>query len=214
GREFEAMAPYLKLAERIGALHHYLGLGRIRRVAVEYKGEEMEGMVKPMTVALLKGMLAPILGETVNYINAPLLAMERGIHVTQTKGLKAGDYPNLVNCQVFLEGAGEHSDQLISGALFNRTEPRIMQINNYRTDFVPEGILLVFGSYDQPGVIGKVGTLLAQHGVNIAAWRTGRATKGGQTLTVLTLDQPLPDDVLTEFRAQEFVRHANQLLLN
>jgi D-3-phosphoglycerate dehydrogenase len=82
GREYEAMAPYLRLAERIGALHHYLGLGRIRRVAVEYKGEEMEGLVKPLTVALLKGMLTPILGETVNYINAPLLAMERGIHVT------------------------------------------------------------------------------------------------------------------------------------
>jgi D-3-phosphoglycerate dehydrogenase len=112
-----------------------------------------------------------------------------------------------------MEGAGDHADQLISGAMFNRTEPRIMQINSYRTDFIPEGILLVFGSHDQPGVIGKVGTLLAQHQINIAAWRTGRATKGGQTLTVLTLDQPLPDELLGEFRKQDYVRHANQLLL-
>lgn len=210
GRAFEVMAPYLRLAERIGALQHYLARGRIRRVAVEYKGDELNGMVKPLTVALLKGMLDPILGDSVNYINAPLVAMERGIHVTQTKGLDVSDYTNLVSCQVHWEGGGE---LVISGALFSRREPRIVQIDSYRSDFVPEGILLVFGSYDVPGVIGKVGMLMAQHKINIAAWRTSRAEKGGQTLTVLTLDQKIPDDLLAEFRKQDFVRHATQLVL-
>lgn len=211
GRGFEAMSPYLRLAERIGALQHYLARGRIRRVAVEYKGDEINGMVKPLTVALLKGILEPVLGDSVNYINAPLLAMERGVHVTQTKGLDVADYTNLVSCQVHWEGGGQ---LVISGALFNRREPRILQIDTYRTDFVPEGVLLVFGSYDVPGVIGRVGTLMATHGVNIAAWRTGRMSKGGQTLTVLTLDSPIPDDVLQEFRKQDFVRHATQLVLS
>jgi D-3-phosphoglycerate dehydrogenase len=210
GRDFEAMSPYLRLAERIGALQHYLARGRIRRVAVEYKGDELEGLVKPLTVALLKGMLQPVLGETVNYINAPLVAMERGIHVTQTKGLDVADYTNLVSCQVHWEGGGE---LVIGGALFNRTEPRIVQIDTYRTDVVPEGVMLVFGSYDVPGVIGKVGTLMAQHNINIANWRTGRAQKGGQTLTVLTIDQALPDALLEEFRGQDYVRHATQLVL-
>jgi D-3-phosphoglycerate dehydrogenase / 2-oxoglutarate reductase len=210
GRAFEAMAPYLRLAERIGALHHFLARGRIRRVAVEYKGDELNGLVKPLTVALLKGMLEPVLSDSINYINAPLVAMERGIHVTQTKGLDVADYTNLVSCQVHWEGGGE---LVISGALFSHREPRIVQIDTYRTDFVPEGILLVFGSYDVPGVIGKVGTLMAQHKINIAAWRTGRAEKGGQTMTVLTLDQPLPDELLAEFRNQDYVRHAIQLVL-
>jgi D-3-phosphoglycerate dehydrogenase len=210
GRGFEAMAPYLRLAERIGALQHYLARGRIRRVAVEYKGDASNGMVKPLTVALLKGILEPVLGDEVNYINAPLVAMERGMHVTQTKGLDVADYTNLVSCQVHWEGGGQ---LVISGALFNRREPRILQIDTYSTDFVPEGILLVFGSYDVPGVIGKVGTLMATHNINIAAWRTGRASKGGQTLTVLTLDQPVPEEMLQEFRKQEFVRHATQLVL-
>lgn len=210
GRAFDAMQPYLRLAERIGALHHYMARGRIRRVAVEYKGEELDGLVKPLTVALLKGMLSPVLGESVNYINAPLVAMERGIHVTQTKGLDVVDYTNLVSCQVHWEGGG---GQVISGALFNRREPRIVQIDDYRSDFVPSGVLLVFGSYDVPGVIGKVGTLLGENGINIAAWRTGRAAKGGQTLTVLTLDQPLPDPLLEQFRALDFVRHAAQITL-
>src|SRR5258708_10762085 len=165
GRDFEAMSPYLRLAERIRPLHHYLPRGRIRPVAVEYKGDELEGLVKPLTVALLKGMLQPVLGETVNYINAPLVAMERGIHVTQTKGLDVADYTNLVSCQVHWEGGGE---LVISGALFNRTEPRIVQIDTYRTDVIPEGNMVVFGSYDVPGVIGKVGTLMAQHNVKLA----------------------------------------------
>lgn len=210
GREFEAIMPYLRLAERIGALQHHLARGRIRRVAVEYKGDELSGLVKPLTVALLTGILSPSLGDAVNYINAPLVAMERGIHVTQIKGLDLGDYPNLVSCQVHWEGGGQ---LVISGALFNHVEPRIMQIDAFRTDFVPEGILLVFGSYDVPGVIGKVGTLLAKHNINIAAWRTGRVEKGGQTLTVLTIDQPLSERLLTEFRGQDYVRHALQITL-
>ena len=210
GRDFEAMAPYLHLAERIGALQHYLARGRIRRVAVEYKGEELTGLVKPLTVALLKGILEPVLGDTVNYINAPLVAMERGIHVTQTKGLDVADYTNLVSCQVHWEGGGE---LVISGALFNRTEPRIVQIDTYRTDVIPEGNMVVFGSYDVPGVIGKVGTLMAERNINIADWRTGRAEKGGQTLTVLRLDQPLSEALLNEFRQQDYVRHAMQMVL-
>ncbi len=210
GREFEALAPYLKLAERIGALHHFLARGRIRRVAVEYKGDEIAGLVKPLTVALLKGILTPVLGDAVNYINAPVVAVDRGIHVTQTKGLDVSDYRNLVSCQVHWEGGGQ---MIISGALFNHTEPRIVQMDTYRTDFVPEGTLLVFGSYDIPGVIGRVGTLLAQHKINIAGWRTGRAEKGGQTLTVVTIDQPLSPELLEEFRKQDFVRHATQMKL-
>jgi len=210
GRDFEAMTPYLRLAERIGALQHHLANGRIRRVAVEYKGDEIAGLVKPLTVALLKGILSPVLGDSVNYINAPLVAMERGIHVTQTKGLDVADYTNLVSCQVHWEGGGQ---LIISGALFNHTELRIVQMDLYRTDFVPEGVLLVFGSYDVPGVIGKVGTLLASQAINIGAWRTGRTEKGGQTMTVLTLDQPLSDSLLAEFRGQDFVRHATQMIL-
>jgi len=210
GGDYEALEPYLRLAERVGALHHFMARGKIRRVAVEFKGDEISGLVKPLTVALLKGMLAPLLGDAVNYINAPVLAVERGIHVTQTKGLDVSDYRNLISCQVHWDGGGQ---MIIGGALFNQMEPRIIQMDTYRTDFVPEGTLLVFGSYDVPGVIGRVGTLLAQHTINIGGWRTGRAEKGGQTLTVVTVDQPLNEALLEEFRAQDFVRHATQMTL-
>lgn len=208
GIDFEAVRPYLQLAERIGMLQHAIAKSPIRRIAVEYRGAEMDNLVKPLTVALLKGLLSPVLGDKVNYINAPLLAAERGLQITQAKGLKTGDYTNLVSCQVTRED-GEQA--VMAGTLFDHKEPRIVQVNDYRMDFTPEGHLLIIGSYDQPGVIGKVGTLMANNAVNIASWRTGRATPGGHTMTVLTLDQELPEPVLKSLHEHEFIRYAIQV---
>jgi D-3-phosphoglycerate dehydrogenase len=208
GLDFETTRPAMQLAERMGVMFQALARHPIRRVAVEYRGEEMAGMVKPLTVALLKGMLTPILGEKVNFVNAPVLASERGIQIAQIKGLKTGDYATLVSVQVTLDD-GEQI--IMAGTLLDKREPHIVQINDYKLNFVPQGDLLIMGSYDQPGVIGKTGMLMASYGVNIATWQTGRAQPGGHTLTVLTLDEPLPTDVLEELRRQEFVRHAHQV---
>jgi len=211
GVDFETTRPYLKLAECVGALLHLLARTPVRRVAVEYRGEDMAGMVKPITVALLKGLLTPAHGESVNYINAPMLANERGIQITRAKGLKTAEYASLLSCQFTLEDGETIS---IAGTLLDRREPRIVHINDYRLDFLPEGHLLIMGSHDSPGVIGRVGTLMADNGVNIATWQTGRSTPGGNTLTVLTLDEPLPEPILETLRAQDFVRHAHQIELH
>lgn len=210
GLDYEQIQPYLRLAESLGTLQQILARHPIRRVAVEYRGDEMSGLVKPLTVALLRGLLAPALGEKVNYINAPVLAQERGIQVTQTKGLKTGEYTNLVSCEVTWENGGT---VVMAGTLLDRREPHIVLMDAYRMNFVPEGILLFMGSYDQPGVIGKVGTFMAENGVNIASWQTGRAQPGGNTLTVMTLDEPISDALLDSLRAQEFVRTAVQVTL-
>jgi D-3-phosphoglycerate dehydrogenase len=206
GMDFETIRPYLNLAERMGKLIHLLARNPVCRMAVELRGEEVGGLVKPLTVALLKGLLTPVLGDKVSYINAPLLASERGMRITQTKGLEVGHYTNQVSCQVELENGEEI---IMSGTLLDHKVPHIVQINQYVMSFVPEGHLLVMGSYDKPGVIGRVGTLLASNNVNIGSWQTGRAHPGGQTLTVLSLDEPIPDPVLDELRAQDFVRHAH-----
>ncbi len=210
GMDYEQIHPSLKLAEHIGALQTALARSPIRKVAVEYRGEEMSGLVKPLTVALLRGLLAPALGEKVNYINAPVLAQERSITVTQAKGLKTGDYTNLVSCEVTWESG---STVVMAGTLLDGREPHIVQMDQYRMNFVPEGYLLFMGSYDQPGVIGKVGTFMAENGVNIASWQTGRAEPGGNTLTVMTLDAPIDEALLEALRGKEFVRHAVQIKL-
>ncbi len=208
GLDFETAQPYMRLSECIGTMIHALSRSPVSRVAVEYRGEEMSGLVKAIAVAILKGLLHPVLGDKVNMINAPVLAAERGIQVMQTKGMKTGDYASMVSCEVTLED-GENI--LMAGTLLDHKEPHIVQINQYRMNFVPEGHLLLMGSFDQPGVIGKVGTLMATNNANIASWHTGRAEPGGHTLTVLSLDAPLPAPVLEELSQLDFVRHAHQV---
>lgn len=208
GIDFETIRPYLALAECVGTLLHVLSRSPVRRVAVEYRGEEVVGLTKPLTVALLKGMLMPVLGESVSYINAPVLAAERGMQITQAKGLKTGDYANIVSCQVTLE---DDEEIVMAGVLLDHKVPHIVQINNYRMNFVPQGHLLIMGSYDKPGVIGKVGTLMADNSINVASWHTGRDEPGGNTLTVLTLDEEIPDSILDTLRQQDFIRHAHKV---
>ncbi|NDJ61138.1 MAG: ACT domain-containing protein [Chloroflexi bacterium] len=150
------------------------------------------------------------MGEQVNWINAPLQAVERGIQVTQAKGVASTDHGTLIAVQATLTDGEQIT---ISGTLLDRREPHILQINEYRMDFVPQGHHLIMGSYDRPGVIGRVGTLLADNHINIASWHPGRAQPGGQTLTILTLDEPMPEAVLTELCQLDFVRHAHQVKL-
>lgn len=206
---YESIAPLLSMGEKIGMLEHYLGhQAPIKRIEISVNGSEMAASIKPITVAILRGLLAPALGKSVvNYINAPLIAAERNIFVTQTKSHET-HYPNLLMCRVLWEDGG---DIEIAGALFNETEPRIVQVDRYRTDFRPDGIILVMGSYDIPGVIGKVGTFMAENNINIAGWRTSRVEKGGNTLSIISIDEPLNDDLLNQLRAHDFVRHATQI---
>jgi len=210
GVDFETIRPYLTLAERIGTIMHVLTRHPVRRIAVEYRGEDVSTLVKPLTVALLKGILSPVLGSRVSYINAPLLASERGMQVTQVKGLTTETFTNIVSVQVTLEDGEEIK---MSGTLLDRKVPHIIQINEYRMDFVPKGHLLIIGSYDKPGVIGQVGTLMATNNVNIASWLTGRAQPGGNTLTVIAVDSEIPDTLMDELRTLEFIRHAHQVKL-
>jgi len=211
GVDYETIRPYMILAERMGLILHTLSRTPLRRVAVEIHGDDMSGLIKPITVGVLKGLLQPILGDKVSSVNAPLLANERGWHITQAKGLRAAAYSNVMNVQVTLDDGEEIT---ITGTLLDKSAPYIVQINEYRMNFVPEGHLLLMGSHDKPGVIGRVGTLLSQNNVNIAGWYTGRAKPGGNTLSVLTLDEALSETVVKEIEALDFVRHAHQLWIN
>ena len=208
GTPWAEARPYMRLADCMGRILHALARQPVRRVAIEYRGDELDALLKPLTVALLHGILTPVLGDQVNYINAPVLASARGLQVMQTRGLNMGDYASLVSCHFTLDDGEEIT---MGGTLLDGREPRIVQINEYSINFVPLGQLLIMGSRDRPGVIGRVGTLLAENDINIASWQTGRASRGGNTFTVLTLDQPLPDSLLTALQKLDFVRHTRQL---
>jgi D-3-phosphoglycerate dehydrogenase len=206
---FRILGPYLLLAEKLGSLQMQLSEGRIKRVEVEFQGEEVSAHVKPLTVALLKGLLDPITDTPVNYISAPHLAMQRGISVSETRGLPTPNYANLLSCRV----VWDKGERLVSGSLLGHESPHVVQIDAFRIDAQPEGIILVMESIDVPGVIGRVGTLLGGHGINIAEWRLGRIAAGGQALSFINLDAPAPSHVLSRLMELEGVNRVRQVEL-
>ena len=209
GVDYRSLAPYMTLAEKIGALQMQLIHGRVGRVEVEYRGEELEPHTKLLTVGLLKGMLAPVLSETVNYVNAPRMAAERGIVVSQARHPAAEDYINVILCRV----TSDKESRLIGGALFLRTEPRIVLIDNIRLDAVADGWTLVMTSHDEPGVMGIVGTMLGKHNVNIAHWHMGREEQGGKQISIINIDSPADEDLLKTIATLPSVVHLEQVSL-
>jgi D-3-phosphoglycerate dehydrogenase len=209
GVDYRSLAPYMTLAEKLGSLQMQLIHGRIDRVEVEFRGEEVEAHVKPLTVALLKGMLAPILSDTVNYVNAPRLAEERGITVTQTRHPAAEDYSNVILCRAH----SNKETRLVGGALFLHVQPRIVLLDEFRIDALPHGPALILANHDVPGVIGKVGTLLGGHGINIAEWQMGRSGPGGEAVSFINIDSPVGDEVMRELRALSTIVDVRQVTL-
>ena len=203
----KTLHPFLHLAEKVGSLQTQLAESFIQRVEVEIEGDEIGGHIKPITVAILKGILDPILHQTVNYVNAPHLAHQRGIAISQTSSLPTPDYPNLISCRV--EWAG--GSRTVSATLFSQGEPRLVQIDGYRVDVRPEGIILVTRSHDRPGFIGRVGTLLGEHGINIATWRTGRSEPGGLAISFISVDSDVPEEVINTILEFELVMKVNKI---
>lgn len=201
GADFQKTMPYMKLAEKIGRLHFHMATGPIRSVEIELQGEAVKELLRPIATAILKGILQGFLEDSVNFVNAPLLAERHGISVAQSKGIGAAPYAHLISCRVHFEGGS----RTISGALFGGVHPRIVQVSKYHMDVDPSGIVLVMLNKDTPGVIGQIGSILGQHHVNIGEWRLGRAEKGGDALSFVNLDSYPPADVIAELNAVEAV---------
>ncbi len=202
GPNFKEVEPYMRLAAKIGALQFHMADGPIRKVELELKGDAVEGLAKPIATGLLKGLLEYVASDSVNYINAPTLAHDMGISVSQTQGLSGSEYANLVTCRVEWDGG----ERTVAGTLFSGVHPRIVQVSRYHLDVDPVGNMLIMMNQDVPGVIGQVGTLMGEHGVNIAEWRLGRTEKGDQALAFINLDSDLSDEVMGEIQALPAIR--------
>jgi D-3-phosphoglycerate dehydrogenase len=192
-------SPYLRLAEKIGSLHTQLATGSITGVEVLYAGDFEPSQLVHITRALMKGLLSPILTESVNYVNAPTLAAQRGIRITESRSGRGDEYAQLLTV-VARSDQGERS---ICGTVFGRSDLRIVHIDGYNVDFKPEGFMIVTQHTDRPGIIGRVGTLLGARGVNIAGMYVGRAAPHGRAVMALSLDEGVPEDVMAEIRAMD-----------
>ncbi|MEK6710362.1 MAG: phosphoglycerate dehydrogenase [Nitrospinota bacterium] len=193
----ERIGPYLKLADRLGHFLAQLVEGGVRRLEVIYGGAQ-EVPIGPLSASALKGFLGKFLsGARVNLVNGPLIAKERGIEVVASTRSGTTTYTNLIEVRAETD-AGERS---VAGALVREGEPRIVQIDHFRVDVMPEGYMLVFTNEDRPGMIGVIGTLLGSHRINIAGMQLGRAKRNDRAVAVLALDDPIPDEVMEKVRA-------------
>ncbi|HEV2705861.1 MAG TPA: phosphoglycerate dehydrogenase [Pyrinomonadaceae bacterium] len=209
--ELTALQPYISLAERLGRFQAQLVDEAVREVGIEYAGEVAEMDAAPITRAFLAGLLRNV-SARVNVVNAFLIAEERGISVTASyrHGGGAGDSTPALSTRVATIG-GEHT---VAGALFGRQgEGRIVEIDGFRIEAIPSGHMLFTRSADVPGVVGRVGTCLGAHGVNIGCFHLGRRARGGEALSVIEIDAPLDEATLSELRSFEQVISARQIEL-
>lgn len=203
------LQPYLTLAERMGCLQAQLAKGAIKTVTIKYLGDFLGLDMMPVTTAALKGLLTPFLKDDVNFVNASVIAKERGIKVTESRSVEAEDFTNLITIHV----TASQDSSTVSGTIFGKQEPRIVRINRFRLEAVPEGHLLLIYNDDRPGAIGSIGTVLGQHNINIARMHVGRETKGDRNMIFLDTDAPAPPETLEELRALPTVKSVTRLEL-
>ncbi len=205
---FGRVEPYIELAETAGRIAMELFDSHIDTAHVEYAGEIADEEVDIVTASALKGMFRPLESQ-VNAVNAPGIAEERAIDVVESKATAAEDFQSLIS--VTLEN-GDGS-VTVSGTQFAGNDPRIVRIDGYRVDAIPEGHMLVARNYDEPGVIGFIGTVLGEYDINIAGMFNGRETIGGEALTVYSLDSEPNGSIIETLEADERIISAQYLAL-
>lgn len=188
-----AIKPFLTLAEKLGKLQTQLVTGAIKNVKITYSGELAKVDVAPLTTSFLKGFLEPLVEESVNFVNAPILAKERGIVIEEAKSAEEADYTDLISVAVVSD-----CTKKVAGTLFGNDDPRIIMIDDYRIDVVPEGNILVIPHEDKPKIIGPVASLIGENNINIAGMQVGRKEVGGKAIMMLAVDSPVPDATLAE----------------
>ena len=209
-RTLDVLGPYLELAEKMGSFHTQIVEGRISAIQIHYNGTIFqEEDVTPITVAAQKGLLAPVLTD-VNYVNAPFLVKERGISVTETKSEMEADFANSLAITVVTD----KGETVIEGTAFGRKDIRIVRIDQLHINVRPTGYILLIYNSDQPGMIGLMGTILGEHGINIADMTVGRSRLWELAVTLINVDSPVPRHVLQTIAEQKKIDFVKQVFLS
>ena len=162
-----------------------------------------------LTRAVLKGLLVPALGESVNYVNAPALAASRGVKVTESRGPRGDEYERQLTV-LATDDRGTHG---VTGVVFGKSDPHIVYLDTYPVDFRPEGHHMMVRNNDRPGMIGRIGTLLGEAGVNIAGMYVGRDEKDGTAVMALSVDSAASHEVAETIRGLDGVLSVRQVVL-
>ena len=191
--------PYINLGERLGMFAAQLVEGRFQELVINYSGEITKYDLSPVTMALAKGVLEPILKETVNFVNAVSLLKERGIKLRESKSGQEGEFVNLIQ----LEIKTDKEVKKVFGTLSSNKQPRIVKIDDYYLELYPIGEMVFIRNWDKPGLIGSLGTLMGKNGINIAAMTFGRDQQGGKAISVLNVDSQVSSVIQDKIRELE-----------
>uniref|UniRef100_A0A7C4ASZ4 D-3-phosphoglycerate dehydrogenase n=1 Tax=Desulfomonile tiedjei TaxID=2358 RepID=A0A7C4ASZ4_9BACT len=209
GEALERLKPYLDLAQRLGLFLGQTIQTGIKSVEAQYCGEVADMELKPITTIFLTGLLTPIMKEDVNQVNAPMVAEERGIVVSETKVKKSEDFVSLLRYKV----ATERQDHVVEGTLFGKAEPRMVTYGSFRGEFDLSGELLLIRAIDKPGVIGMVGATLGENGINISHFQFARQRQGGDALLFLNTDMKTDQKTIDQLAALENVLSVKRLTI-
>ncbi len=208
GERLEKLKPYLELAERIGRLQAQLIEGKLREVIIEYNGDYHGLELDPVSTALLNGLLDPLIKDMVNAVNAPAIAQDMGIKVSETTTPEPFDYRNLMTVRVVTT----EGEQAVAGTLLGKIYPRIVRINNFRMDLSPYDNILLVLSANKPGDIGNIGAVLGEEGINILRLMIGQEEEiSERNLILVRTENPVPDPVVEKLRQQDLIISVNQV---
>src|SRR6266705_3544768 len=202
------IGPHLRFGEKLGKFLSQVAPRRVDELKINYSGKVNELDTAPITRSVLKGFLQTAGGADINEVNAPAFAESLGLKVTETRLSAPGDYADLVELSADAEG----KTVSVGGAFFGAT-PRIVSVNSRPVEARPHGVILVLENTDRPGIVGRIGTLLGEHNVNIATMSLSRNQAGGTALTILNLDNAPSEQLLREIRASGDIHSAQVIQL-
>ncbi|CAD7770105.1 Glyoxylate/hydroxypyruvate reductase B [Candidatus Methanoperedenaceae archaeon GB50] len=202
------LTPYIQLAEKLGRIGSQLVSGTYSSVTIQYHGEIAEKEVETVTIAAMKGLLENVFGEGVNYVNAPVVARERGIKITESKSETMEYYPNVISLII----EHDNTTRMVSGTVVGG-EDRIVQIDDYHLDIAPTRNMILAVHEDRPNIIGPCCVVLGRHNINIAGMQVGRIRQGSDALMILNIDTPITDEILEEIRSVSGIKSAQQITL-
>jgi D-3-phosphoglycerate dehydrogenase len=204
--EAQHLKPYVQLAEQLGLFAGQLTESGITGVQIEYEGVVAEHNTKPLTAAALAGLLKPLVSE-VNMVNAPVVAKERGIHISETTRDAQGVFESYIRLTL----TTERQKRGVAGTVFSDGQPRIIQVKGINMEASLSPHMLYVANEDKPGFIGALGTVLGDAGLNIATFNLGRAKQGGDAIALVAVDQTVNGGVLDRVRALPHVVQAKAL---
>jgi D-3-phosphoglycerate dehydrogenase len=202
------IGPHLRFGEKLGRFLSQIAPKRAESLNINYSGKVNEADTTAITRTVLKGFLQIAGGNEVNEVNAPAFAETLGLKVTESRLSAPGDYTDMLEVSAVAEG----KNISVGGAFFGAT-PRIVSINSRPVEARPHGVVLVLENTDRPGMVGRIGTLLGEHGVNIATMSLSRNQAGGKALTVLNLDTTPSEELLSEIRSSGDIHSAQVIQL-